>query len=151
MGVAVALALLVPPLVFLRGHATERDYVPMLAITERVCDALEPDDAVVLVGGTRTATGLPQLVSTFCSVPVAVVDNETTTQDLARISRSAAEAGKRLVYLSPSPDPALGEAPVPGEFEPVVDLPVTVVALSLTGRPDELFTFPMPLYRATAP
>ena len=146
----VAFALLMPPLVFLRGHATEREYVPMLAITEKICDALEPDDAVVLIGGTRLSTGMPQTISTFCGVPVAVIDNTTTPADLGEVSKAAAAAGKRLVYVSPTQAPFLAAGPVPGDFTAIAEHTVTVVALSLTGRPDERFAFELKVFKASA-
>jgi hypothetical protein len=148
VGAVVAVALLLPPLLFLRGHATEREYVPMLAITEQLCEELRPDDAVVLLGGGRIATGLPQTLQIFCEVPVAVVDAETTRAELAAAADAAADEGRRLVLLSPVPDPVVADGPVDAEFEKAVDLSVSVVALELTGRPDERFTFPMTLYLA---
>jgi hypothetical protein len=151
VGAVVAVALLVPPLVFLSGRATEREYVPMLAVTEMLCAALEPDDAVVLLGGRRIATALPQTVSSFCGVPVAVISGATTPAELAQVSQSAAAAGKRLVYLSPVADPFLAAGPVPGDFEPVVDVTVSVVALSLLERPSERFRFPLQIFIAPAP
>jgi hypothetical protein len=151
VGVAVAVALLVPPVVFLRGHLTEREYVPMLAITERVCEALRPDDAVVLLGGDRLATGFPQTVQIFCGVPTAVIDRQTTAADLQAAVEAIRAAGRNPVFLSPRPDPQLADGPAPGTFEPVVDLPVSVVALSLTGRPDERFEFAFPVYLSRSP
>lgn len=150
VGAAVAIALLLPPLLFLPGHATEREYVPMLSVTEQLCAALEPDDAVVLVGGGRLATGLPQTLQIFCEVPVAVVSSTTTRDDLATAAQAAAEQGRRLVLLSPVPDPTVADGPVPGEFSEIVDEKVSVVALTLTGRPDERFAFPMTVYLAPA-
>ena len=150
VGAVVAVALLLPPLLFVRGHVTEREYVPMLAVTEQLCDALQPDDAVVLLGGGRLATGLPQTLQIFCEVPVAVVDAATTRADLSTAAQAAAAEGRRLVLLSPVPDPAVADGPVAAEFTQVVDLPVSVVALSLTGRPDERFTFPLTAYLAPA-
>lgn len=146
-GAGVAAALLVPPLVFLPGHGTEREYVPMLAVTERVCSALEPDDAVLLVGGQRLSTGMPQTIHAFCGVPVAVISETTTLGDIDVVARSAQEAGRRLVLLSPVVDPQLPDGPVPTPLAKVVDLEVSVVALSLTGRPDDEFRFPMTVFR----
>ncbi|MBW3631309.1 MAG: hypothetical protein KY464_18755 [Gemmatimonadetes bacterium] len=151
VGAFVAAVLLLPPLAFPVGHVTEREYVPMLAVTEQLCAALEPDDAVVLLGGSRIATALPQTISSFCGVPVAVIDSTTTPDQLTEVARSAQEAGKRLVYLSPTPEPVLAAGPVPGEFRPVVDVTVSVVALSLLGRPDERFAFPLTIFLAPAP
>jgi hypothetical protein len=148
VGALVAVSLLVPPLVFLRGHVTEREYVPMLAVTEQICDALEPDDAVVLLGGGRLPTGLPQTVGVFCGVPVAVVDRDTTSTDLATVQQAVQGVGRRLVLLGALPDPQLADGPYTADFRPVVDVPVSVVALSLTGRPDERFVFPMTVFLA---
>ena len=148
VGAVVAAALLLPPLAFLVGHVTEREYVPMLAVTEQVCAGLEPDDAVVLLGGGMIATGLPQTVQIFCEVPVAVVDNATTNADLQALRASAAAEGRRLVLLSPVPAPAVADGPVPADFEQLVSEQVEVVALTLLTRPGSTFQFPLAVHRA---
>jgi hypothetical protein len=150
VGAAVAAALLVPPWFFLKGHLTEREYVPMLAVTERLCEVLEPDDAVVLVGGGSLATGMPQTLRAFCGVPVAVVDNTTTLADVATLADSARAVGRRLVLLSPTEAPTVADGAVPGEFRPVVDEVVSVVALTLYERPQGPYEFDFAVWRAVA-
>ena len=144
-------ALLVPPLVYLRGHATEREYVPMLAVTEQLCEALGPQDAVVLIGGARLSTAMPQTIRAFCGVPVAVVSGTTTPADLTAFAAAARATGRRPVLLSPTATPVLASGPVAATFRPVVSERVSVVALTLTTRPQELFTFPMKVFLAEAP
>jgi len=147
----VAAAVLLPPAWFLRGHVTEREYVPMLAVTEQLCDELSPDDAVVLLGGGMIATGLPQTLQIFCNVPVAVVSGTTTRTDLQEVRQSAAEHGRRLVLVSPVAEPAVADGQVDAAFEQVVQESVDVVALSLLDRPDTIYTFGMNVFVAREP
>ena len=149
--VVATVALLAPPLVYLRGHATEREYVPMLAVTEQLCAVLEPDDAVVLIGGVRLSTAMPQTLRAFCGVPVAIMSGTTTPTDLNAIADAVRAAGRRPVFLSPVAKPIVAAGPVPGTFRPVVSEQVSVVALTLTSRPQEVFTFPMEVFLAEAP
>jgi hypothetical protein len=151
VGAAVAAALLAPPVVFLQGHLTEREYVPMLASTERLCAELEPDDAVLLVGGGALATGMPQTLRAFCGVPVAVVDTATTLADVTTVADAARAAGRRLVLLSAIEAPGVVDGRVPGEFVQVVDEVVSVVALSLVERPQGPYEFDFDVWRAVAP
>ena len=151
VGAAVAAALLAPPVVFLQDHLTEREYVPMLAVTERLCDALQPDDAVLLVGGGVLSTGMPQTLRAFCGVPVAVVDERTTVADVAAVAGAARDAGRRLVLLSPVEAPGVSDGPVAGDFRPVVQEVVSVVALSLVTRPEGPYEFDVDVWMAVAP
>ncbi|MCW2724356.1 MAG: hypothetical protein JWN35_1277, partial [Frankiales bacterium] len=151
VGVVVAVALLAAPLWFLRGHATDREYVPMLDATARICAALQPDDAVVILGRPPMSTGMPQTIGAFCHVPVAVVSDPTTNRELATAYRAAHAAGRRLVYLSPTPSTSLPDGPVAGSFRQLVDTTVSVEALSLLHRPDGRFTFPFTVWFAAAP
>ena len=145
-GAAVGAALLAPPLVYAQGHWTEREYVPMLDVVERTCAALQPDDALLLLGGNALSTGLPQTLQGFCGLPVAVLGEESTTGDVATATAAAAAQGKRLVVLSPVPDPELVDGPIPGDFELLLAQPVTVVALTLTERPQEDYVFEVRIY-----
>lgn len=147
-GAGVGAALLVPPLVYASGHWTEREYVPVLAVTEQVCAALEPQDAVLLVGGLPLSTGLPQTITAFCGNPVAVIDRGATVDDVEDVQEAVEAADRRLVLLSPVSGPTLPDGPVPGDFELVVDQDVTVVALTLDRRPDELYRFPLSVWAA---
>ncbi len=144
-------ALLAPPLVYAQGHWTEREYVPMLDVVERTCAALQPDDALLLLGGNALSTGLPQTLQGFCDVPVAVLGERSTTADVRAASAAAAEQGRRLVVLSPVPDPELVDGPIPGDFELLLVQPVSVVALTLTERPQEEYVFEVRIYLRTPP
>lgn len=145
-GAVVTVALLVPPLVLVQGRWGEREYVPMLDVVERTCAALQPDDAVLLLGGTALSTALPQTLQGFCGVPVAVLGDTSTTADVEAVTAAAAGQGKRLVVMSPVPDPELADGPIPGEFELLLAQPVTVVALTLTERPQEDYVVEVRIY-----
>jgi len=147
VGAAVAAALLAPA-VFLQDHVTEREYVPMLSVTEQLCEQLQPDDAVLLIGGGQLATGMPQTLQAFCGVPVAVVDGTTTLADVTAVAGAARAAGRRLVLLSPTQAPGVTDGPVPGDFQPVVQEVVSVVALSLVERPQGPYEFEFTVWRA---
>jgi hypothetical protein len=151
VGVVVAVSLLAAPLWFLRGHTKEREYVPMLHVTESICAALQPDDAVVILGRPPASTGLPQTIHAFCGVPVAVASAATTNRDLATAYRAAQAAGKRLVYLTPTASTPVADGQLAGTFRRIVDTTVTVQALKLMGRPDERFGFAMTVWLAAAP
>jgi hypothetical protein len=86
---------------------------PDAGVTERLCAELEPDDAVLLVGGGTLATGMPQTLRAFCGVPVAVVDTATTLADVTAVADAAQAAGKRLVLLSAIEAPAWSTAGCP--------------------------------------
>ncbi len=143
-------ALLAPPLSYLRGHLRDRDYVPMLAAARQICAALGPHDAVLLLGAPISMS-LPQTVSALCGVPVGVLDNTTTHADLATSYRLAQKAGKRLVYLSPVAHQLIFDGFIEAEYHKVVDLSVSVEALSLTRRPSARFAFPLTVWFAVAP
>ena len=143
-------ALLAPPLAYLRGHVRDRDYVPMLAATRQICAALGPHDAVLLLGAPISMS-LPQTVGALCGVPVGVLDNTTTHADLAVAYRLASKAGKRLVYLSPVERELIFDGFIEADYRKVVDLPISVEALSLTKRPSARFVFPLTVWFAVAP
>jgi hypothetical protein len=150
VGAAVAVVLLAPPVVFLQDHLTEREYVPMLDVTERLCGVLEPGDAVLLVGGGAMSTGMPQTLRAFCGVPVAVVGEQTTLADVTAVADASQAAGRRLVLLSAIEAPGVVDGRLPGAFEPVVDEVVSVVALSLVERPQGPYEFDFRVWRAVA-
>ena len=143
-------ALLAPPLSYLRGHLRDRDYVPMLAATRQICAALGPHDAVLLLGAPISMS-LPQTVGALCGVPVGVLDNTTTHADLDVSYRLAKKAGKRLVYLSPVERQVIFDGFIDADYRKVVDLTVSVEALSLTRRPSARFAFPLTVWFAVAP
>lgn len=149
VGCVVAAAVLVPPAVFLPPHIPEADYTPMLAATQQICAALHPDDAVVILGGERLATGMPQTVRAFCRVPTAVIDTSTTNAQLQQVQAAVKRSGRHLVYLAPVPGPFRSDGAVAaGQFRQVVDLAPQVVALSLSHRPRNRFTFPFTVWLA---
>ena len=63
-------------------------------------------------------------------------------------ARAARGQGRRLVVLSPEPEPLLLDGPVPADFALLLSEPVSVVALTLTERPQEEFAFVLTVYRA---
>lgn len=145
-----ALAILVPPLTYLKGHLRDRDYVPLLAATNAICRGLGPKDAVLLLG-SPISNSLPQTVQAVCKVPVAVIDNTTTHADLAVAYRAAEAAGKRLVYLSPVDHQRIADGIIDGDYSQVVHEVVSVEALSLTRRPTDRYAFPLSVWLAVAP
>jgi hypothetical protein len=66
------------------------------------------------------------------------------------VAGTAQAAGRRLVLLSATQAPTVVDGAVPGEFRPVVDEVVSVVALSLYERPQRPYEFDFAVWRAVA-
>ena len=65
---------------------------------------------------------------------------------MQQIAAQAASLGRRLVLLSPVPDPDL--APAGTVFREVFDVTVPTQALSLTKLPDEVYPYRIRLFHA---
>ena len=140
-----AVALVAFPLALLPGAVLPKAYDGVTAAVTDLCGTLQPDDVVLLVGGGPTASGLVQAVQGYCGVAAGATAQDARPSDVRAVARAADEAGRRLVVLSPVPDPPL----VPGTaFAPVFDVTVPTVALALTKRPDEVYPFRLVLFSA---
>ena len=67
-------------------------------------------------------------------------------EDVQEIADQAEALGRRLVLLSPVPDPDL--APEGVAFREVFDVTVPTQALSLTRLPDEVYPYRIRLFQA---
>jgi hypothetical protein len=161
---AGAAAVLAFPLALLPGATLPRSYAGTQEAFEQMCGSLLPDDVVLLVGqpvpldddgdprDTFSADepapkgSLPQAVQGYCGVAAASATAATGERDLREIRAAAAAQGRRLVLLSPVPDPA--GVPAGTEFRPVYDRVVPTQALSLSTRPDEVFPYRVRLFLA---
>jgi hypothetical protein len=143
---ALAVGVLAFPLALLPGATLPRSYDGLVPGFRTLCGTLLPDDVVLLVGGPPVTTGLPQAVEGYCGVATAVAGAATTTADVEQVAAAARASGRRLVLLSPVPDPAL--APDGTAFRPVLDVTVPTVALSLSSRPEDVYPYRIRVFSA---
>jgi hypothetical protein len=134
------------PSAALPGAALPASYDGLVPAVEAMCGSLLPDDVVLLVGGTPVTDGLPQVVEGVCGVPAGSAGRRTTTADVRQVSAAVRAQGRRLVVLSPVPDP--DDVPDELAFRPVFDVTVPTPALSLSGRPDEVYPYRLRLFGA---
>ena len=141
-----ALSVLVFPLALLPGATLPRNYDGFAGAVEQMCGSLLPDDVVLFVGGAPTSDGLLQPVQAYCGVVAASASPRTGRADVLEVAAAAKAAGRRLVLLSPVPDPA--RVPSGAVFREVFDVTVPTQALSLTTLPDEVFDYRVRLFQA---
>jgi hypothetical protein len=154
VGVALAAAVLVTPVVLLQGPVRlVRAYVPVRDAVNRVCDALRPSDVVLLVGYGAQTNGFVQTIETYCGETAAVSGVNTEPSDITHMARAAAASGHRLVLISSQQKPVdLSGKPLGMTLGTVVTSVVfDTEALSLTHRPDSDYKVALPIYMAPAP
>ena len=134
------------PLALLPGATLPRSYDGLVPAFEAMCGSLLPEDVVLLVGGAPVTTGLPQAVQGYCGVAAASAGPTTTAADVTEVAAGARAQGRRLVLLSPVPDPR--GMPAGAAFREVYDVTVPTQALSLSRRPDEVFPYRLRLFSA---
>ena len=134
------------PLALLPGATLPRSYDGLVPGFRTLCGSLLPDDVVLLVGGPPVTTGLPQAIEGYCGVATAVASSETTAADVEQVAAAAQEQGRRLVLLSPVPDP--GVAPDGTTFRSVLDVTVPTQALSLSRRPEDVYPYRISVFSA---
>jgi hypothetical protein len=110
---AGVLALLVPAAAATWPVATDRNERGELAAVRQVCDALEPDDVVIMVD-RQAAAEWTQVVRGVCGVPAAVLrltEAEryaprlpTVTAAVTPVARRVAAAGRRPVLMTSEDD-----------------------------------------------
>jgi len=142
----LAAGVLVFPLALLPGATLPRSYDGLLPAVTQMCGSLLPDDVVLLVGGAPVTTGLPQAVQGYCGVAAASAGSDTRLSDVQEIADRAEQLGRRLVLLSPVPDPDL--TPEGVAFREIFDVTVPTQALSLTRLPDEVYPYRIRLFQA---
>ena len=142
----LAAAVLAYPLALLPSATLPRSYEGLVPAFEAMCGSLLPDDVVLLVGGPPATTGLPQAVEGYCGVAAGAATADTRPSDVEQVAAAAKAQGRRLVLLSPVPDPA--SVPAGVRFRPVFDVTVPTQALSLSQRPDEVFPYRVRLFSA---
>jgi hypothetical protein len=131
------------PLALLPGATLPRNYHGMAAAVVQMCGSLLPSDVVLLVGGAPVTDGLLQPVQGYCGVVAGAASDETTPEDVEQVAAAARAAGRRLVLLSPIPDP--GVAP-DATFREIFDITVPTQALSLSKRPDDVYDYRLRLF-----
>lgn len=143
LGAASVLAF---PLALLPGATLPQNYDGFAGAVEQMCGSLLPDDVVLFVGGAPASSGLLQPVQAYCGVTAASASPRTGRADVVEVAAAAEAAGRRLVLLSPVPDPV--RVPSGAVFREVFDVTVPTQALSLTTLPDEVFDYRIRLFQA---
>lgn len=100
---AFAVAMVAWPLATLVPVARARAQGGMLKGIERVCDAMTPNAAVVVLTGRDTEKFLAQTLRSFCEVPVAIAPASTKPETLTRLARSWKEARRTLHFVTGDP------------------------------------------------
>jgi hypothetical protein len=111
-GTALALVIIVAPMLTLRDTLTTRAPSGLLPLTESICDRVGPKGAVALLPDVRRipfgqATALSLLTSPtreFCGVDTAAIPDSFTQADLDAVRKRAEQQGKTLYLASYSPD-----------------------------------------------
>jgi hypothetical protein len=135
------------PLALLPGATLPRSYEGLAGAVTRMCGSLLPSDVVLLVGGAPVTDGLLQPVQGYCGVAAGAASLATTPADIDEVAAAARVAGRRLVLLSPIPDP---EVAPDADFREIFDVTVPTQALSLSKRPDEVYDYRLRLFLAIA-
>ena len=123
----LVLAVAVPAVVATWPHRAERIERGSLGVAEAVCDALEPDDMVLLVD-SRAANEWPQVVRGMCGVPVLAVTTSVRQEPAAlaalvdTVATAVSGEDRRLVLLTADSTDALDELGVPAQ--PIADIVV---------------------------
>ena len=135
------------PLALLPGATLPRSYQGLEQAVVQMCGSLLPSDVVLLVGGAPVTDGLLQPVQGYCGVVAGAASKATTTEDVEEVAAAAQAAGRRLVLLSPVPDP---EVVPDASFREIFDVTMPTPALSLSKRPDEVYDYRLRLFLAIA-
>lgn len=154
VAVGLAIAMVVTPIVLLGGPVRlVRSYIPIRDETSRICAALTPTDAVLLVGGGSAANGFVQTIEIYCGNSAAVAGTRTEMADIVTMSKAAAASGHRLMLMSSQQQPTDDSGkPLGVTLGTTVDGVVfDTEALSLTHRPDHDFKVNLPIFITPAP
>lgn len=141
---AIAAAALGFPAWTLGPVVTERSHLGVLSVTERFCDSL-PEDAAVLVAQTQLLDqNFTHTVRTFCDVPSANAPMDQPLDWYKELARRWARQGRVLYVVSPQSWfgthwPAEGSTYI-------ASTTYRNLERSLTGRPDSFETFSWGLF-----
>lgn len=132
------------PLWTLAPVVQDRTQLGVLSVTDKLCDFL-PEDAAVLVAQTALLDqNLTQVVRGFCGVPAANAPMDQPLDWYAELSRRWEEHGRVLYVVSPQP--AFGTHwPAEGATY-IATVTYRNLERTLTGRPDEFDSYTLSLY-----
>ena len=97
---AFAVAMVAWPLATLAPVADARTQSGMVDAVERVCDALTPDAAVVILPGRSFEHVSAQTLRTFCRVPVAIAPPNADPRIMDRLARLWKDGGRTLYAVT---------------------------------------------------
>lgn len=144
-----AAAVVLFPAAILPGAPLAPGSAELQAGFARMCDLLEEDDVVLLVGGAPATNGLVQAVPGYCGAPAGSLSRDAGPADLREVAEAVHARGRRLVLLSSVPE--TDQLPAGVELEQVFDVTIPTTALSLTKRPDAIFPYRIRLFSAVLP
>jgi hypothetical protein len=148
-GLACVLAgvVLVTPFWLLHGTTRlVRSYTPVDYAVGQLCNALQPNDVVLIVGGGMTLY-MPQTIEAFCGNQAAVAGLTTERNNIDAVAASAKSSGHRLVLVGSEATPTdIHNKPLGVTLAPLVSIQFNTEALSLTHRPDSVFPVDLAIY-----
>jgi hypothetical protein len=144
LGVAVALWAVAFPAWTLAPVYQERTEQGLLTVTEKLCDYLPPDAAVVVAQTQLLDQNLTQTVRGFCDVPSANAPMDQPLRWYREIATRWAQRGKSLYIVSPQRGFGLFWPPDVGE--PITAVTFRNLERTLTGRPDSYESFTLALF-----
>jgi hypothetical protein len=122
----------------------ERTEQGLLTVTDRLCDYLPPDAAVIVAQTQLLDQNLTQTVRGFCGVPSANAPMDQPLDWYRRIATRWAERGRSLYIVSPQRGFGLFWPPDIGE--PITAVTFSNLERTLTGRPDSYESFTLALF-----
>ncbi len=148
-GLAVAGAVVAFPISTLLPVAGATTQEGLLDQVERICAAVGPTGAVVVLPGAALELVTAQALRSFCGVPVAIAGPQVDASAVADLATAWADGGRELHLLGA--DAARVEALARRDAELVVVVPNDQqLEATLTERPDELVAVPVTLAVADA-
>ena len=142
---AIGAALVVHPLASLGPVITHRDQAGMLATTERVCETVGADGAIVFRGSRSLLYS--QGLRGFCGIPVAMVPDEASIEELVDLAVRWSRHGRTL-WLAGAPSISITD--VLPDANPIVIRSANSQFLeqTLDRRPSRLITLPFEIWLA---
>lgn len=148
-GLAVAAAMVVPPISTVLPVAGATTQAGLLDAVERVCSAVGPGGVVVVVPGRALELVSAQALRSFCGVPVAIAGSAFGAAEVADLATAWADQGRALHLVGADVARVEALAGRPAELVVAVANDEQLEA-TLTERPDELVSVPVPLVVADA-
>jgi hypothetical protein len=147
VGVACAAALVVTPAWWSSRHVfTMQTEAGEVALVDRVCDQLRPDDVVLAFGG-QGKTAWPGALRVMCGVGAGFLEGGDDEAALRRVAdRVHARGGRLMALVDGTADKQLAPGDVVWPAQPTATLDTTEVGHTLVSRPDAPTPLPIVLW-----